>query len=150
MRSLLLLTLLAVAVPDREDPTPKSKAKPIQQQILGEWQLVGTVIGGNPDRRKDDRGAVLTFTASEIQIAENGKRQENDDAVYTLDATRKPVAIDITPKRGGERKIEGILKVEGDQLVLCFPHGGGAMRPTDFVSAPQSQVAVMHFKRIKK
>ncbi len=40
--------------------------------------------------------------------------------------------------------------MEGDQLVLCFPHGGGGMRPTEFVSAPQSQVAVMHFKRIKK
>ncbi|MSQ94300.1 MAG: TIGR03067 domain-containing protein [Gemmataceae bacterium] len=148
MRALLILSMLAVVVPDREDQTPKEKAKPIQQQILCDWQLVQSVRGGRPDHQKDAMDAVLTFTAGEIQITENGKRQDRDDAVYTLDLTKKPVAIDITPKRGNERKIEGILKLEGDQLTICFTLDGP--RPTEFTTRGEKVIALMQLRRIKK
>ncbi len=80
MRSLLVLTLFAVAVPDRPDPSPKTKAPPIQQMILGDWQLVNSVIGGNSDGRTGSQDAILRFTPTEIQITEKGKRLERDDA----------------------------------------------------------------------
>lgn len=146
MRALLTVFVLALAAPDREDPTPREKTKPIHEQILGEWQLVNSVVGG----RNEKKDGVLTFTRTEIHITENGQRRSGDDADYVIDATKKPAAIDISVKRDGSQKIEGILKIEGDQLTLCFPRGGGAMRPTDFVSTPQTGIAVMQFTRIKK
>jgi uncharacterized protein (TIGR03067 family) len=148
MRAILLLAVLTVAVPDRAPPEPKET--PVAQQIVGEWQLVTAIVGGDPNAKNDAPQTVLIFTAKEIHVRENGKQQPNDDASYTLDATKKPVTIDIVPKRAGNKKIEGILKVEGDTLTLCFPFGGEGARPTNFVSAPNTQTALMHFKRLKK
>ena len=150
MRALLVFTLLAFVAPDRENPTPKDKAKPIQEQVLGDWQLVKAVMGADANPRKEFGATILTFTAGEIQIQENGKRQDRDDAGYTLDVKKMPTAIDIIPKRGGDKTIQGILKLEGDQLTLCFTHGGNGDRPLDFVSPPNTQIALMHFKRVKK
>lgn len=149
MRAIALFAVLAFVPPDRPDPNPKDKAKPIQEQILGDWQLVKMVVGGDKDR-KQFGPTVLTFTAKEIIITENGKRQDPDNADYTLDVTKKPIALDIQPKRGGERKIEGILKVEGEELTICFAHGGRGNRPLEFASPANSEVALMQLKRVKK
>jgi uncharacterized protein (TIGR03067 family) len=150
MRAVLLLTVLSVAVPDRPDPSPREKAAPIQQQLLGEWQLTSTLVGGDPKLAKGPPDTVLIFMPGVIQVRENGKRRESDDASYTLDVTKSPTAIDILQIQGPQNKVEGILKVEGDQLTICFAFGGRGSRPTGFASAPKTQNALMQFKRIRK
>ena len=122
MRALLLIAVAAVAVPDRPAPTPKEKAKPLAEQVLGKWLLVKHTLSGQ-DKKAD--GSIIVFTPTELEMHDKGQRTPEQDASYQLDAGKKPAAIDIVPKQDGTMKIEGILKVEGNTLTFCFPFGGG-------------------------
>jgi uncharacterized protein (TIGR03067 family) len=132
MRALLMLAIFAVTVPDREDRTPK-EAKP-QEQILGDWQ--------------DRNYKILVFRImpSESVFLVNGQPSAADGltATYSIDWSKNPVAMDFIA-RGGGRKLEGILKLEGDRLTLALPLNNSS-RPTDF--GPRNQV--LHYQRIRK
>jgi uncharacterized protein (TIGR03067 family) len=135
MRTLWVLPLLMLAVPDRQDPTPKDAGLPVDQ-IIGDWRCIN-----------DTGDTVHTFriTRTDSLWSINGQPHPDNglSADIVLDATKNPATIDFTPKRGGE-KILGIWKVEGDKLILAF-HGGNQSRPTEFV-----QSANLHrFRRIK-
>ena len=123
MRSLLLISLLAVAVPDREDPTPKDKPKPVQEQILGDW-LCEKVGGANVAQNSV---MVFRITPSETVFLVNGQPSIGDGltATYSLDATKNPIAIDFMPRqRGG--KMPGIMMLDGDTLTLGWRTSGDA------------------------
>jgi uncharacterized protein (TIGR03067 family) len=148
MRALLILSLLAVAAPDRENPTPK-KPVPPPNQILGEWKLERIMLGGGvPDTAPEIGNKSINITPTELIALENGEARPNDGARYTIDWTKKPVAIDLMPPNGPQKKIEGILKPEGDQLTICFTMDG--TRPTEFTTATGKVTALMQLRRIKK
>jgi uncharacterized protein (TIGR03067 family) len=147
MRVLLLLALFLVAAPDRENPTPKAKPKPFEEQILGDWQLESVQFGGGINPPKETENRTFLFTPTEIQVKQNGMAKPEDHATYTLDTSKKPIAIDFQPKMGGQMKIEGILKLEGDRLTFCFALGGP--RPTEFTAETKTIQAVMQLKRIR-
>jgi uncharacterized protein (TIGR03067 family) len=133
MRCLLIFAFLVIAVPDRQDPTPK-EAKPLREQIFGDWQ----------DR--NNKILVIRIMPTESIFLVNGKPSPADGltATYAIDWSKNPVAIDFIA-RGGGRKLEGILKLEGDRLILALPLNN-ATRPTDF--GPGNQV--LHYQRIRK
>jgi uncharacterized protein (TIGR03067 family) len=144
MRAFLMIAVLAVAVPDRQDPTPK-EAKP-HEQILGDWFPTASLIDGV------ERGAVpdgtirvIWITSSATVWLENGQPDVGNTltADIAVDWSKNPVALDLTPKQG--KKMLGILKVEGDRLTLALSLNG-ARRPTDFGAG----CIVLHFKRVKK
>ncbi len=148
MRALLVAALL-VAAPDREDPTPKETPKTPAQQILGDWRLLRISIGAGKELpTKDEEERTVQFTPSEILVRLKGELQPNDGAGYTLDTAKSPIAIDLTPKNGGTKQVYGILKIEGDQLTICFSTEG--TRPASFAPNPQNQHATMELKRIKR
>src|ERR1022692_3133874 len=92
MCAVLMIAVLAVAVPDREDPTPKEKARPLQEQLLGEWLLVKSVVGGVED--KNFMGTTITFTPTELSIRE-GRQELSQELSYHLDAAKTPAVIDL-------------------------------------------------------
>ncbi len=147
MRAFLLLAVL-LAVPDREDPTPRPKPRTLQEQLLGEWRVEKVAFAGGPDVPGPDmENRTLHFTPTEILVKVNGEPRPADDAGYQLDATKTPVAIDLLSGKGQDKKIEGILKLEGNQLTICFSVDGA--RPTEFNTATKSIQAVLHLKRIR-
>jgi uncharacterized protein (TIGR03067 family) len=148
VRAVLLIGVLAIAVPDREAPKVET-VKPFQEQLLGEWRFVKVVLAGQDDP-KGNKDLVLTFTKDVIHVRENGQAKPSEDAGYRIDATRQPIAFDITPKVPQGMKIAGIIKLEGDDLTICLsaPTGPEAGRPTNFASTPE--VILMHLKRVKK
>jgi uncharacterized protein (TIGR03067 family) len=136
MRALLMLAVFAVAVPDRQDPTPKESRTLPGDQILGDW--------------KDDRGDyAIRFLPGESAYVIGGQVSPGDGltANVVFDWTQAPVHIDFMPKqRGG--KMMGILKIEGDRLTLCVNTGGGS-RPTVFGN-PNNNDLLLSFSRMRK
>jgi uncharacterized protein (TIGR03067 family) len=148
MRAILMFAVLAVAVPDRPGPVPKNETS-LQEQMLGDWQLEKLLLG-NMDTPDIPQKPMLVFVRGEIHVHENGQRKMQEDTAYILDETKKPVAIDIIPKRHGEKKLEGIVKIEGDLLTLCMEIDGAGNRPTEFRSGPNSKSVLMQLRRVKK
>jgi uncharacterized protein (TIGR03067 family) len=133
MRAVFVVFVLAALVPDRQDPTPKETRSP-QEQILGDWQ----------DR--NNKGFVFRIMASESVFVVNGKPSPVDGltATYSVDWAKNPVAIDFVQRNGGS-KLEAILKLEGDELMLALPLNNG-MRPTQF----EAGSVVLRYQRVRK
>ena len=71
---------------------------------------------------------------------------------YKLDPAKMPRTIDITMKAPGgnqEQKIEGIYKLNGDDLTLCIPQGQNNRRPTEFKAEEGDKQCLLVFKRKK-
>src|SRR5438128_11845563 len=111
MGTFLLLAAFAVAVPDRPDPTPK-QARPLHEDILGEWQVIKHHTGGKDDNRNN---LMWVFTKDTMQHVynENGKKRPEATFPYTLDATKSPAVI-VFPAS----KLAGILAVEGYLMTI--------------------------------
>ncbi len=150
MRAALLLAMFFVAAPDRPAPDPRANEVAPQDLILGDWQLEKIAssggLGAPPMDGKEVR--TLQFTRTEILVKVNGQPKSHDSIGYTVDWTKKPTAIDILPRNGPMKKLEGILRLEGDQLTICFCIDGG--RPTDFNTDSGKLTALMHLKRVKR
>lgn len=152
MHAVFLIALLAVAAPNREDPTPKETTKPLQEQILGDWQLVKRVLGGN-DNPNDRIGGIVSITSKTLQFRDKDQAAPEEETLYHLDVFKKPATIDLTPTRNngaGNMIVRGIVKIENDTLTICFSFGGKGERPTEFTSPAQSTTALIQFTRIKK
>jgi uncharacterized protein (TIGR03067 family) len=123
--------------------------KTIQDQILGEWQFDKVEIGGGGvvDQPKGE-ARIIHFQRSEMLAYVNGQLREQDGASYKLDIKANPVAIDLYPKTGQDTPMRGILKMEGDLLVICFSIRGE--RPTQFATNATDLTALMYLKRVKR
>src|ERR1700684_3261385 len=116
MRSFVVIALVILAVPDREDPSKKA-VKPVEEQLLGEWLCVRAVQAGQDDPIRQ-RELTLIVEKDVIRVRENGKINSRDETGYKIDAAKKPITLDLTPKNMTDLKIPGILKLDGDDLVI--------------------------------
>jgi uncharacterized protein (TIGR03067 family) len=141
--SLLVGLAVAVGAQDKKDPPAK------EAPIVGEWAGEKAAAGGRDE--KIEPGAIMfTFAADgKLTIAE-GKQARPDTGTYKTDAKKDPAEIDIIPPADKkEPTVEGIYKVDGDTLTLCFVRGKGK-RPTKFESPAGSDAIVITLKRVKK
>src|SRR6266566_2152288 len=99
MRAAWLLVTLIVAAPDRQPVGPVEMAKKPQDLILGHWSYENRAIGSAPAGKPSPADGLT--------------------ANVVIDWSQNPVAIDFIPKRGGN-KMMGILKLEGDHLILAI------------------------------
>lgn len=89
-----------------------------------------------------------TFT---IKFKEKDKTEEKA-ATVVIDASQKPIAIDLTPKDGPEagKPILGIIKVEKDTITYCWAdRGDKTERPKDFSSTKENKHFLIVMKRAK-
>ena len=145
MRAVLLLAVLFIAVPDREDPAAKD-AKTLAKQLLGAWESVKLTNFGE----ELDLKLTLVFESDEVRVYHDGKYQADEDARYVIDASKMPATMDIFPIKPCQKKEQAIFKIEGDQMTVCAIQVNDGPRPTEFRSPPNSRVTLVHFKRVKK
>lgn len=143
MRTLLLISVLAFAAPDRPDLTPKD-SRPPRDQVVGDWLYVGNGKVPNPVPAANPTYVFRILDAETIWIT-NGQEQPSNGltAKITLDRTKNPILIDFMPRRGGNA-MAGIVRVEGDRLTLAWSHDSN--RPANFENTPN----IHHFIRVKK
>lgn len=143
----LPLTLLAVlcltAAPIFADPAADAA---LLKRLQGDYAMRKHVQAGKVAsetfRRLRIKGDRVQFLAGKRVLL---------DAKLTVAASEKPAQITIHIKAPNkvERKMRGILKLEGQQLTLCFAYNRilNAKRPTTFESTAENRCDLMTLAR---
>jgi uncharacterized protein (TIGR03067 family) len=142
--SLLISLALAVGAPGKD---PAGKDPP---SIVGEWVGEKAVAGGK-EKPVPEGGITFTFAADGKLTVKEGPREKADTGSYKIDPQKSPAELDIIPPEDKkEGPIQGIYKLDGDTLTICFGRGTGGGRPTKFESPEGSETILMTLKRMKK
>jgi uncharacterized protein (TIGR03067 family) len=148
MFNLLLGLAVAVGAPVTKD---KDGAKD-PPSIVGQW-IGEKATAGGMELPVPDGGIDFTFMADGKLMIREGKKEKPDSGSYTVDAKKNPAEIDLVPpKDKTEPTVQGIYKIDGDTLTLCFSRGPGktTTRPTKFESPAGSETIIITMKRVKK
>ena len=139
----VVLGLAVTAVGLAQDSAGDLKA------MQGAWLGRIAEIGGvEPDNKIKEfqpkvviKGDAYTTFLGDMKI-EEGKMK--------LDATKKPKAIDATPKDGKFKgmTLQGLYEIKGDDMRVVFGKPGGE-RPKEFKTAKDSEEILIEYKRTK-
>jgi len=138
----------AIAIVDEAaDPKPADPPKP--SELDGEWSMVSGSANGSELPESMLRTGKRVAKNGETTVSLNGRLFFK--AKYTIDASKKPAAIDYDMTEGPTKgqKQAGIYKLDGDTVTFCFA-SPGAGRPTEFSSKPGSGWTLSVWKREKK
>jgi uncharacterized protein (TIGR03067 family) len=133
----------------------KEKPKPDKETIQGTWEVVSLTSDTKVSNKETMllKNSAWVFEKDKFLIT--GKTEMEDVTIegpYKLDPTKKPRTIDIimkTPKADKKRTIEGVYKLEGDELTICIPLGRDKPRPTEFKAEEGSLRSLIVLKRKK-
>ncbi len=141
----LIGLLLAVGAPNAKEPPAKDPP------IVGEWVGEKAVAGGK-EQPVPPGGITFAFAADGKLVVKEGAKEKGDTGTYKIDPKKDPAEIDIVPPEGkNEPTTQGIYKIDGDTLTLCFSRGkAGAGRPAKFEDPEGSDTIVITLKRTKK
>jgi uncharacterized protein (TIGR03067 family) len=133
-----LFVALAVTV-----AAPGPKDRPVALDLVGEWGITAYVLGG----KEVPSGDHVRFATDGTATFFGPPPEEKCVGEYTLNLKRSPATVDVVFP-GAMGAILGIVKREGDDLVLCF--GPTDARPTKFESPAGSGVRLLTLKRAPK
>jgi uncharacterized protein (TIGR03067 family) len=140
MTSLLLgLALVAAA------PAPKKGEEPPPAKLEGDW--VVEAFDGPKDEAPPGT-ITFRFVDGRISIMDASRKGKQEDAGYTADLTKMPATIDITPNKGADKVVQGIIEIKGDTMKLCFGRDG-TDRPKEFKGDREKGVMMITLKRVK-
>ena len=136
--SMIVTTLsmlgLALAV-QAEDRDPEKAAAP---KLEGKYTIVRGEEMGMAVPAERLQGSLVRFTKDEV-VGTDKDRKELFVASYTLDTGTKPWKIRMKSKAPKEVETTGLIKKEGDQVVLIYALPGGK-EPTEFKTADKQQM----------
>jgi uncharacterized protein (TIGR03067 family) len=124
-----------------DDPEPPKRGL---DKLQGEWEMVSLETRGKKGGNLKTR---LTVKGAQWILGGNPKKGGNPP-VIKVDASKKPMTIDLYPANSNRPTWRGIYKLEGDTLTLCRVQGGKD-RPTKFETTEEAGVLVV-WKRVKK
>jgi uncharacterized protein (TIGR03067 family) len=120
------------------------------KRLEGEWVLVGREFDGEKDSAEEVEKSRIKVVIKGDKLTATS-RGDPDGATYTLkvfpDANPKASELSYTsgPMKG--QKAYAIYKLDGDQLTVCR---SPSKRPTEFSTKPNSDRAILIYKRQKK
>lgn len=137
----LFITSLATADSDRKD------AK-IEKQLAGVWEIEEGVNQGEELSEDELEGTTMVVKGDTI-ITYDKNKKEKYRAMFTIDASKKPIHIDMVTYMKGRPPMKslGILKFEeDDEFELCYSLPGEE-RPSQFKSPKDSMVMLFECDR---
>lgn len=148
MRAMFLIALLLPALPDRPNPTPQAAPKTFHEQILGDWQVANMVVAGGDAVPAKDEVRIVRITPKTVEVFVNGTPEPDAGGDYTIDTTKSPIHFNLVPRNEPQSKVEAIMKLDADQLVLAMAFRGP--RPTDFSTSTKELLLVTYLKRANR
>ena len=145
------MALLGTAAQAQEvEKTTTTQAK--ANKYEGAYMIVSGENNGKPAPDEQIKGTSMRITGDTIVVAD---KDEKDlyIAKYTLDDTKSPAVITMTETGGpsGRKgaKAVGIIKKDGDDLMLAYCYEGGIV-PTDFKTKAGAKQLSFTMKRKDK
>lgn len=133
---------------------PKGSAATLRKEDLeGTWRLIKSNANGVESSKAEIEKRAMTMTIQGSKcVWKTSRRKTNGhtETVYTmtLDLKKDPAHIDLMQVKR-RAPMEGIIKIENGELVLCLTVFGKKKRPTKFESAYGQPYAVLTFKKEK-
>ncbi len=122
------------------------------KDLEGSWVVVSALRGGEKGERPV--GDRFTFKDGQITIKPDESDSREQLATYTVDPSRDPKQINLTPKarEGTDQEsptLPGIYKIEDGKLIVCFSTDRNVERPTSFASEVGSRTILAVLERRK-
>lgn len=155
-----MLTICTTSHADGRVPDPNRNTL---EQLAGEWELVGTEAFGERFPDSPAKAMIMKFEGKKMIIAKcepfvpRGGAEGRDESTFEIDATVKPMNIDITNTTGAKKgqTSYAVFELMGDMLKIAAS-GFGARdgekgNPKDRPASVEGKgpVMVMTFKRVK-
>jgi uncharacterized protein (TIGR03067 family) len=147
-RSLLCCLIVFVAALSNADDAKDAAIKKDRQQTAGKWKVVAVEIDGQKMSDEDARKyTVVNGTDGSWSLQEDGK--EMDKGTSTIDPSKKPKAIDLTPTTGESKdKVHLAIYELGEKTRKLCIAGPDKSRPTDFSAKAGSEQILVSFERV--
>ncbi|MFO1045332.1 MAG: TIGR03067 domain-containing protein [Planctomycetaceae bacterium] len=131
------------------DNADDEAVKKDRKRIEGTWKVVSFTINGNAST--GDIGKIIVVNGADGSWNLTVNDQELGQGATTINPSKKPKEIDITPTTGDDKgKVyPGIYEVADDTRKLCFAPTGKP-RPTEFTSVAGTDHVLVMFERVKK
>jgi uncharacterized protein (TIGR03067 family) len=134
-------------------PAPAADSKELAKALEGRWRAVSSEQSGRQEPEEQAKRHVLVFRGDTFTIERDGQMMMRGK--YKLDASKTPVAIDLTveehanhPDQAG-RVALGIIEQSGDGLKWCTATPDSTERPTEFKTTDGSGRMLVTLKREK-
>jgi uncharacterized protein (TIGR03067 family) len=143
----VLFTVIATIA--TADDAKEEAIKKDRKQIKGTWRGVALVVNGEKFTENDAK-ALTVVNGADGAWSICDKEDEKSKGTSTVDPTKNPKAIDITPSIGGDKGMRylGIYELGENSRKVCIAQPGKD-RPTEFSSTPGSGHILVTFERVK-
>jgi uncharacterized protein (TIGR03067 family) len=144
MQATILFAALALGAPALKDP-PKKELK-----LEGEWVVESQTTGGRLLNSKIERRYIFSADGKWTMTTSKAKVNPKLTRVYSLDTSKPLATIDMRTSPTLERPTYiGIVKMEGDRLILCY-NRGVEERPKTFESPEKTNIVLIVLTRKKE
>jgi uncharacterized protein (TIGR03067 family) len=145
MLAALVALSLGYADPPKEKELPEAAQKELQK-LQGKWKVVKICAKGmeyqpekgDPELIGEFKGRTFSFTGAEKA------------EVVAIDPTTDAKCLDMKSLEKARNGVvdEGIFKLDGDTLTICFYQGQGKNRPASFDVPKEPDTVLAVFKRV--
>lgn len=145
----LLLAVISINTAAVADEALEKAIKKDRAMIEGKWTVTALTVNGNKSSEDDARKlTVVNGNDGTWSLWSEGEMVAKGTS--TIDPSAKPKTIDFAVTEGGNEGEThlGIYQLRKNKRKLCFAPAGKD-RPTEFVSKPGTEHALVVFERIK-
>lgn len=126
----LVFLVLIVASPAR---AADEQAKAVKEKLQGTWTAQAASKGGREMPADKLNTLKITFAGDTMSIQE-GDRKPEVVTITSIDSSKNPAWIDLSPVKKPEEKSLGVYKLDGDNLEIAFTQSATA---TDANARPE-------------
>jgi uncharacterized protein (TIGR03067 family) len=121
------------------------KPDDIKDKLKGTWDVVSMEVGGKKAPDDAVKGQTLTFDGDKVTHEQKGKKEP---ATFKIDASKKPIQLDLVPTEGPEKDMtmKMIVELKDDTLRIA-----GKMKPDERPAGfDDKDIMIITLKRAKK